>query len=65
MKYAGINTVEAIMDNIKGDMSSLTSAIVPTFESVYDGMEDLNDEIEALKTSVEYVTVEEAEAWFA
>ena len=64
IKYAGTNTVSAIMNNIKGDMSKLTNAVIPTFEDIYLSMESIDEELELLKTSVEYVTAEEAESWF-
>ena len=62
MKYAGENTIAAVMDNIKGDMSKITNAIVPTFESVYTSLESMNEDIESLQYEV--VSAQEAEAWF-
>lgn len=46
MKIAGINTVEAIMQNIKGDMSKLTDVVIPTFGELYENLETLDQEKE-------------------
>jgi len=46
VKVAGINTVEAILSNIKGDMSNVLNVVVPTFEDVYEALGSLNDEKE-------------------
>lgn len=67
MKYAGQNTVSAIMENIKGDMSKLTNVLVPSFAEVYENFEVLDKEkedvfIKITKANFDLLTQEEKES---
>lgn len=78
MRIAGINTITALIQSTQGDMSKLTSTLVPSFSEVYDNLNILNQEKQDLlsagdginitsntiKVDFEYVSASDVENWF-